>query len=87
MKEGGKTIDLTMSIVLILLGVSALVVTLTMSWTMLLRFNSEREYKREMYELQLKQQRLKNEADSALNAYNRKWQDMPSQYWEGKGEE
>lgn len=87
MENGGKTTDSIMGIVLILLGVSAAALALTISWTILLRFNSEREYKRELYELQLKQQRLKNEADSALNAYNRKWQDMPSQYWEGRGEE
>lgn len=87
MENDGKLTDLGIGIVLILLGVSAAALALTISWTILLRFNSEREYKRELYELQLKQQRLKNEADSTLNAYNRKWQDMPSQYWEGKGEE
>ena len=85
--ENNKTTDLIMSIVLILLCVSAFVLTLTISWTILLRFNSEREYQTQMYELQLKHQHLKIEADSALNAYNRKWQDMPSQYWEGRGEE
>ena len=87
MKEGGKTIDVIMSIVLMLLGVSAVALALTISWTILLQFNSEREYQTQMHELKLKEQRLKIEADSTLNAYNRKWQDMPSQYWEGRGEE
>lgn len=79
-------IDLT-GIGISLLALAALIMMATVSWVMIKETTLENETKRKMFEYELKEKRLKIQNDSINLESLKKWNNMPSQYWEGRGEE
>lgn len=79
-------IDLT-GIGIALLAFAALIMMATVSWVMIKETTLENETKRKMFEYELKEKRLKIQNDSINLESLKKWNNMPSQYWEGRGEE
>lgn len=70
-----------------LLALTALIMASTTSWFMIEQTVLENETKRKMFEYELKEKRLKIQNDSINLESLKKWNNMPSQYWEGRGEE
>lgn len=70
-----------------LLALAALIMAATISWFMIEQTILENETKRKMFEYELKEKQLKIQNDSINLESLKKWNNMPSQYWEGRGEE
>lgn len=70
-----------------LLGLTAFITMATISWFMIEQTSLESEIKRKMFEYELKEKRLKIQNDSINLESLKKWNNMPSQYWEGRGDE
>jgi hypothetical protein len=70
-----------------LLALTALTTLVTISWVMIEQTTLENETKRKMFEYELKEKELKIQNDSINLESLKKWNNMPSQYWEGRGEE
>lgn len=86
MGENNKTIDFA-GIGIALLGLTAFITMATISWFIIEQASLENETKRKMFEYELKEKKLKIKNDSINLESLEKWNNMPSQYWEGKGEE
>jgi hypothetical protein len=74
-------------IILVIISLATLVVLINISLVTLEKTNLENENKRRMFEYELKEKRIKIENDSINLESLKKWNNMPSQYWEGRGEE
>ena len=70
-----------------LLALTTLTTLVTISWVMIEQTTLENETKRKMFEYELKEKELKIQNDSINLESLKKWNNMPSQYWEGRGEE
>lgn len=72
---------------IVVLSLATLIMIATISWFMFEQTTLENETKRKMFEYELKEKRLKIQNDSINLESLKKWNNMPSQYWEGRGEE
>lgn len=72
---------------IVVLSLATLIMIATISWFMFEQTTLENETKRKMFEYELKEKQLKIQNDSLNLESLKKWHNMPSQYWEGKGEE
>jgi hypothetical protein len=72
---------------IVVLSLATLIMIATISWFMFEQTTLENETKRKMFEYELKEKQLKIQNDSLNLESLKKWNNMPSQYWEGKGEE
>lgn len=70
-----------------LLALTALVMTITISWVMIEQTNLDNQTKIKMLEYELREKRLKIESDSLNLESLKRWNGKDSQYWEGRGEE
>lgn len=72
---------------IVVLSLATLIMIATISWFMFEQTTLENETKRKMFEYELKEKQLKIQNDSLNLESLKKWNNMPSQYWEGRGEE
>jgi len=72
---------------IVVLSLATLIMIATISWFMFEQTTLENETKRKMFEYELEEKKLKIKNDSINLESLEKWNNMPSQYWEGKGEE
>jgi len=70
-----------------LLALTTFILIATASWFMIQQTTLENENKRKMFEYELKEKKLKIQNDSINLESLKKWNNMPSQYWEGRNEE